>query len=71
MNLEKLGVQELDTQEISFIEGGNWITDVMDTVIGVQGAVIGVSVAANVELAKFGLGVLAGIADGITAGMED
>lgn len=52
MNLENLGVQEMNSKEMTSIEGGGWFTDAVGTAIGVVvGAVVAtVVVAAHIAV---------------------
>lgn len=74
MNLGNLGVQEMNAKELNCIEGGGFWDFVEGTVTA--GLTVGLTASAaylnaGVDAAQWGLGVLAGMGDGITAGLED
>ena len=71
MNVENIGFKELTSKEFISIDGGNWFTDVVNTVVAVETAIIVTGVVSTIQTAKFGLGLLAGVADGIADGMKD
>ena len=60
MNLEKLNLVELDAREVVFTEGGDYPG--WNFIVGYHNA--------NVCVWQFGLGVLAGIGDGIREGLK-
>lgn len=61
MNLENLNLIEMDSQEIICIDGGDYPG--WNYIVGYHNA--------NVVMWKIGLGVLAGLGDGIREGLRD
>ncbi len=65
MNLENLGVQEMNAKELVGIDGGAWFNwqFIENTLSDVGNSIV--------DAGQWTLGVLAGMGDGITDGLND